>query len=119
MNVSAGRFFPARTNRYAYFSTYHGQGFWSQAGVGFVGFEFNNGGGKQYGWARVRTRGPPSYAFVVEDYAWGDPGDAILAGQTESEPAAQVPASGSLGMLALGGAGIAAWRRARSRDTFR
>ena len=30
---------------------------WGDRGTGYIGFSFNNGTGKQYGWARARSRG--------------------------------------------------------------
>jgi hypothetical protein len=55
-----------------------------EEGLGFIGFSFNNGAGPQYGWARVRTPGPPYFRarFLLVDYAWGDPGDQVRTGQT-------------------------------------
>jgi hypothetical protein len=88
-----------------------------ERGIGYIGFRFNNGAGMQYGWARLNMPGPP-YArarFELVDYAWGDPGDRIKAGQTSSagDQAVAIPDQGSLGLLALGGAGLMAWRRRR------
>jgi hypothetical protein len=54
---------------------------------GFVGFRFNTGNGTQYGWARIETRAVGIHRrvhAVIKDYAWGDVGDAILAGQKHS-----------------------------------
>jgi hypothetical protein len=81
-------------------------------GIGFIGFRFNKGPGMQYGWARLRMPGPPylEVDFLLVDYAWGDPGDRVKAGQ-KSLPGDQVkavPDQGSLGLLALGGAGLMA-----------
>lgn len=94
-----------------------GGGPWAEPGTGYVGFKFNTGRGIQYGWIRLRCRGNRSaqpYSYVVEDYAWGDPGDNIKAGQTQdNQTPAAVPDKGSLGWLALGGAGLSAWRRGR------
>ncbi len=88
---------------------------WSGKGADFVGFRFNNGAGLQYGWARVRMDGAASrFSFTVLDYAWADPGEPIKAGQTSSSEA-NTPSEGSLGLLAFGAAGIAAWRQRRKR----
>ena len=103
-------------------------GQWTSPGMGFVGFRFNNGAGPQYGWARVRisTRFPTDgigYAFKVLDFAYGDPGERITAGEgiprgSEDDQDIsddQGPDEGSLGGLALGAAGLLAWRKSRSR----
>ena len=82
-------------------------------GVGFVGFKFNNGAGDQYGWVRVKmvgeTFGGHRNMFAVVDYAYGDPGERVLAGQTGANTSA--PELESLGGLALGAAGLVGWRR--------
>jgi hypothetical protein len=89
---------------------------------GFVGFRFDNGGGMQYGWARLKYRDPEcgvDAGFFLVDYAWGDPGDTIRTGQTSSsgDMVDTVTESGSLGLLALGGAGLLAWRKQRGQTT--
>jgi len=74
----------------------------------FIGFRFNTGNGMQYGWARIQTRDviinhSHHVRDVIKDYAWGDVGDVILTGQTQSLQqgnANSVP--GSLGLLAFG-----------------
>jgi len=83
------------------------------AGIGFVGFVFNRGAGNEYGWARVKTSGAPNYRFRLVDYAWGDPGDRIRTGQKSSagNMVDDVTESGALGLLALGAAGLVAWRK--------
>jgi hypothetical protein len=98
-------------------SPYSGGQFF-QEGIGYIGFRFNNGGGKQYGWVRVEMPGPPylEARFKLVDYAWGDPGDRIKAGQTSlaGDQVEAVPDQSSLGLLALGGAGLMAWRKGRA-----
>ncbi len=81
--------------------------------VGFIGFKFNNGSGDQYGWVRVKFGGrhPIDHNFWLIDYAYADPGEPIRAGQTSSNE--MVPEEGSLGWLALGAAGLLAWRKSR------
>jgi hypothetical protein len=81
---------------------------WLDAGTGFIAFRFNLGAGREYGWARVRMdEGIPFHPFTVIDYAFADPGESIHTGQ--------VPEPGSLGLLALGGAGLLAWRKKRAK----
>jgi hypothetical protein len=87
-------------------------------GTGIIGFSFNRGAGIQYGWARIRTTGEPKFRFILVDYAWGDPGDKVKTGQKSSpRETAAVPSSGSLGLLAVGAAGLVAWRRWRGQAT--
>ena len=89
-----------------------------ESGIGFVGFSFSHdGGGIQYGWARVKKSGPPDYRFRLVDYAWGDPGDRIRTGQKTSSGnmVNTVTDSSSVGLLALGAAGLIAWRKRRRR----
>jgi len=96
-----------------------GSGRFRDRQVGFIGFVFNRGAGIQYGWARVQTSGPPNYRFRLVDYAWGDPGDRIKTGQKSSagNMVDAVTESGSVGLLALGAAGLIAWRKRRGQAT--
>jgi hypothetical protein len=84
-------------------------------GVGYIGFKFDNGSGDQYGWVRIRMQegDNPNQNFKLIDYAYGDVGDRVRAGQTSSSE--MVPEEGSLGWLALGAAGLQAWRKRRSQ----
>ena len=87
-------------------------------GFAILGFKFNTGGGTQYGWARLRMRGKyghPRNAFYVVDYAWADVGEGIRTLQTDqlSQEQGSVTPSGSLGLLALGKAGLELWRAQR------
>jgi hypothetical protein len=90
------------------------EGQFNSGDLGFIGFKFNNGSGDQYGWVRIKmgTRFPNDYDFWLVDYAYADPGEPIRAGQTSSND--MVPEEGSLGGLALGAAGLLAWRKKRS-----
>ena len=75
---------------------------------GFLGFRFDNGGGTQYGWARLELlTGTPENEYTVIDYAYGDVGESIKVGQT------QVPVPGTIWLLATGAAGLIGWRKAR------
>jgi hypothetical protein len=88
---------------------------WTNAGYGFIAFRFDNGSGIQYGWARIRMTGFLRYSlFKLVDYAYADPGEPITAGQTSSDDS---PDQGSLGWLALGAAGLMAWRKSKSHTT--
>jgi hypothetical protein len=100
--------------------TYSGQGNFGDTDTGAIGFKFDVGKGIQYGWVRLkveRTDKHP-YHYVIKDYAWGDPGDSILTGQRSSsgEMVDAVSADGSLGLLAVGGAGLDAWRKERAKS---
>lgn len=105
---------------------------WQDPGTYYVGFRFNAGAGSQYGWVRIRWSGcNRSNAFIVKDYAWGDPGDRIKTGQkqlhedekqiapqADKSAAAAPPAAskGSLGLLAFGALGLVAWRKSRRAE---
>jgi hypothetical protein len=89
-------------------------GYFNEAGVGYIGFDFDRGAGIQYGWARIKITGAPLYRFIVLDYAWGDPHQKIRTGQKSAKGTAEAAADrGSLGLLALGGDGLLAWRQRR------
>jgi hypothetical protein len=96
--------------KFATMADSHQHGLWKGRDHGYIGFRFNTGGGLQYGWVRVRKMADNS--FIVMDYAWGDPGDAVTAGERDSSAA--FSAKGSLGWLATGAPGLTAWREARN-----
>ena len=82
----------------------------------FVGFRFNTGNGTQYGWVRIHTKLDNNLHAhdLINDYAWGDVGDAIVTGQKHSlQPANANSVPGSLGLLAFGAQGLDAWRTQR------
>jgi hypothetical protein len=86
---------------------------WTEPGTGFLAFEFRTHDGTHYGWARLRVSGEPENFFELVDYAWGDAGDAILAGQTADGQTVKTSDSAALGWLALGAVGVTAWRKRR------
>ena len=95
-------------------AVYNFLGQWTERGIGCAGFKFNNGAGTQYGWVRVKMGGSEkNNGFELLDYAYGDPGEPVSAGQKSSGE--QAPDQGSLAGLALGAAGLLAWRKRRSR----
>src|SRR5262249_54775694 len=96
----SGRPFLARNSGVlaaAHFRCGSSVGQFDSAGVGFIGFKFNNGSGDQYGWVRIKmtTSFPYNHDFYLMDYAYADPGEPIRAGQTSSNEI--VPEEGSLG----------------------
>ena len=122
-NVSGGTFGPVTGDPYrGILKTYLSFHQFEPPDAGIVGFRFNTGKGLQYGWARIKPTffkhdHDTQYRFIVEDYAWGDVGDRIKAGQNHSlqQQADAASKSGSLGLLALGGAGLQAWRTHRAQ----
>jgi hypothetical protein len=114
--IAGGSFFPGNAIlavRYGECHGYSGDGQFDP-GTGFVGFKFNTGAGIQYGWARITLYDeccPVQNRFKLVDYAYGDPGEIVVAGQKRSQSSA--PVLESLGGLALGGAGLLAWRRGK------
>src|SRR5215831_745565 len=124
VNVSAGRFIsvagdPDRGIIFTFFSDGYFQPYYGTRG--FVGFRFNTGNGTQYGWARIETKRDINYVAheTIKDYAWGDVGDRIRTGQKSSsgDMVDAVTDSGSVGLLALGAAGLIAWRKRREQTT--
>ena len=123
--VSQGDFLGTPQSRTGLLGTSYGLGPWATNHgwphrIGFIGFRFDSGLGKQYGWVRLRVQPNHGHFFnvVILDYAWGDPGDPILTGQRSSsgEMVDATPLNGSLGLLALGGVGLDAWRIERAKS---
>lgn len=103
-------------------------GKWGATSTGIVGGKINVGGNSFFTWIRIAlTEGngaapkPPADITVI-DWAWEDSGAAIIAGVTSGNPpppsppttTSPVPLPGSLGLLAMGVAGLAAFRKRRT-----
>jgi hypothetical protein len=120
-NVSAGEFLSVAKNPiYGVLFSGISDGSFAPSADGFVGFRFNIGNGTQYGWVRIHTKldNQGRARETIKNYAWGDVGNAILAGQKQSlQPANTNPIAGSLGLLAFGAQGLDAWRAQRTPES--
>jgi hypothetical protein len=111
--ISNRPFIPAQSTRSAVLEGFGGIGQFN-GGLGYIGFKFNNGSGDQYGWVRIQTRpSGETNPFILRDYAYGDVGDRVRAGQKSSSDIATDQSS--LGWLALGAVGLLAWRGTRQK----
>jgi hypothetical protein len=82
-------------------------------GTTLLGFEFVLAGVTDFGW--IRVTGTSASSKSVVDFAYENTGAAIAAGATPPPPTSvPEPSSLSLGLLALGAAGVAALRRRRA-----
>ena len=81
---------------------------WQTPGTGYLGFQFTDAGEAETGWAELTVSGEPNNTFTLDEYAYSTAGESLTAGQTT------VPEPGSLAWLAVGGAGLLAWRKRRA-----
>jgi len=100
-------------------------GYWEKAQGRFLGLEFTAQGQKHFGWARLNTLlGGGSAQATLTGYAYEtEPGKPIRAGDTGPVADGRVPEmhsapvsaatlrSATLGLLALGSAGLDIWRK--------
>lgn len=80
---------------------------------GQFGFSFAGAGGNLYGWGSMVIDGTPGgQGFkITEAYYQTTPGSAILVGQVPQA----VPEPSSMALLAIGAAGVTAWRARRKQ----
>jgi len=82
---------------------------------GFAGIKIRDSGSDIFAWLRFSitngTNGLP-INITLKDWAYENTGAPILAGQTVSA----VPLPGSLGLLAMGASGLAAFRRRKTSE---
>lgn len=81
-------------------------------GEQYVGFRFDLSGQTHHGWARISMTGgsPETASVTLHDWAYSSQPNTALQVGAVPEPAATATA---LGLLSLGAAGVAAYRRRR------
>ena len=102
------------TEFHAFYSTKtYTQGPWVNVTNRYLGVKFKINGKLHYGWARLNVkvvRGQYEITATLTGYAYETiPNKAIIAGKTKGPDVITVQ-PGSLGRLAQGSAGLAAWR---------
>jgi hypothetical protein len=105
-NIGAGRAFLGEFNLGSVNPGQSAVGPWVGATNAFLGMTVNVGQDFHFGWVRLSV--DENLGIVFQDLAIeSEPNVSIAAG------AGAVPEPGSLGLLALGAAGLAAWRKRR------
>jgi hypothetical protein len=77
--------------------------------AGVLGFELVSGGPTLYGWADITVNS--DYTITLQAFGYDDSGAAVTA----LPPISPTPEPASIVLLALGAAGIAAWRRKKTK----
>ena len=106
---------------------------WGATSTGMLGVKLNVGSDSYFAWIRIAlaegngAAPKPPADIIVLDWAWDDSGASIIAGVTSGNPpppsppvtTSPVPLPGSLGLLAMGIGGLAAFRkRHKTTDTL-
>ena len=90
----------------AYTSFNLGYGSFAGTSDKYLGVRFDIGGNTHYGWIQVQVPADVTFATIT-GYAYEDVADAQIT-------AGAIPEPGSLALLAIGAAGLAAWRKKRN-----
>jgi hypothetical protein len=84
---------------------------WNGLGQGYIGLRFLTGSDTHYGWAEVTVN--PDLTATLSRFAYESVADAaVLTGDIGG---GEVPEPGSMSLMILGAAGLAAYRRLRKR----
>ncbi|MCC6353799.1 MAG: PEP-CTERM sorting domain-containing protein [Verrucomicrobiae bacterium] len=82
---------------------------WALNDTGYFGFKFSNASGTHYGWGQVNIDGSSAGSgYTILNAYYNDTPDAPIT-------VAPIPEPSHVAILALGAAGVAAWRRRRRR----
>lgn len=85
---------------------------WSSGSQGYLGFKFDEGGNKYFGWAEMTTHDASTislHRLGISD----TPGEQVITGQLVGSP---VPLPPTLPLLAMGATGLLALRRRKKKQ---